>query len=529
MIFLIAGVIITFLYWYSTRTFSYWKNRGVKHDSPVPGLGNNADQVFARKSMSQVIEDVYWRYPNEKIVGFYRLTQPELVIRDPDVIKSVFTTDFPYFYARSHLGSESGDQVEPLRRNMLVAEGDLWRLLRQGCSPAFTMGKLKAMFPLIVERAERLQELTLGLVERGAPIDARDLMARFTIDFIGACGLGIDAAALNDDNSPFRKLGEQIFHIGPRETIIYILKELFPGKFPFLKYFGQFEEYLLHLVREIQNMRNNTPSGRNDFVDMLMEMKRKGKIEVESMERRKPDGTPERVSMELDDMLIAANVFMFFAAGFETASNSTSFTLHALAYNPDKQKKVQQEIDRVLGKHKNKLSWDAIKEMQYLEWTFKEGLRMQPPVGHIGRTCKRKYTFQELGLTIDEGVRVRISVQALHKDPLYWDNPEEFRPERFSPDEYNEARTKYTYIPFGTGPRICAGERLGMMQSLAGLAAVLSRFTVEPAPNSKRNATIDPKSNITQGVVGGLPLIFKERKNFQTEPLLIEEFPVRAL
>ncbi|MDK0539469.1 cytochrome P450, partial [Clostridium perfringens] len=77
---------------------------------------------------------------------------------------------------------------EPMMQNLFFAEGDLWKLLRQRMTPAFTSGKLKAMFPLVVERAERLKTRALAAAADGKSLDARDLMARYTTDFIGACG-----------------------------------------------------------------------------------------------------------------------------------------------------------------------------------------------------------------------------------------------------------------------------------------------------------------------------------------------------
>lgn len=214
----------------------------------------------------------------------------------------------------------------------------------------------------------------------------------------------------------------------------------------------------------------------------------------------------------MDDILMTAQVFVFFAAGFETSSSATSFTLHQLAYHPEVQKKVQEDIDRVLAKHDNKLSYEAVKEMTYLDWAFKEGMRMFPSLGFLIRKCVGKYTIPELGMTIDDKVRVFIPVQSMQNDPKYFDSPEEFRPERFHPDSFESAKLKFVYLPFGEGPRACIGERLGHMQSLAGLAAVLSKFTVEPAPETVRKPRVYPKSGIVQSIDGGLPLLFKERK-----------------
>uniref|UniRef100_A0A1E1W8J2 unspecific monooxygenase n=1 Tax=Pectinophora gossypiella TaxID=13191 RepID=A0A1E1W8J2_PECGO len=511
MIFLALFVIalVTF-YLYSTWTFDYWQKRGIKHDKPLPLVGNNLPNYAMQKSISEIATEMYFKYPNEKVVGFFRNRRPELVIRDRDIIRRILTTDFYHFYPRGLYPHK--EVIEPLMRNLFFADGDIWKLLRQRMTPAFTTGKLKAMFPLICDRAERLKGmLASATAEKPTTLDARDVMARYTTDFIGSVGFGLDANSLNEEDSEFRKLGKDIFRITLPVFIIAVLKEIFPELCKRLRYTILVEKNMITLVKQILKQRNYEPSGRNDFIDLLLECRKKGAMVGESIEKRKADGTPEIVKVELDDELFAAQMYVFFAAGFETSSSATSFTLHQLAYHPEVQKKVQDDIDRVLAKYDNKLCYDAIKDMTYLDWAFKEGMRMFPSLGFLIRECARTYTIPELDVTIDPGVGIFIPLQALHNDPQYFANPEEFRPERFHPDEFDKELSKSVYLPFGEGPRACIGERLGHMQSLAGLAAILSKFSVEPAPKTIRHPKVDPKSSIVQSISGGLPLIFRAR------------------
>ncbi|CAG5040823.1 unnamed protein product [Parnassius apollo] len=504
----IALLAVVVLYLYGTRTYKYWEKRGIKYVKPVPFLGTYGSVYIMQKSVTQMNTDAYWSYPNEKVVGQFWASKPQLLIRDPEIIKRVLVTDFAHFYPRGL--NPHKEVIEPLLRNLFFADGDLWRLLRQRMTPAFTSGKLKAMFPLIVQRAEKLQTRTLTGSNSGQVLDARDLMARYTTDFIGACGFGLDADSLSEENSAFRKLGAQIFTYGAKDVLIAMLKEVFPDMCKHLKYLNRVEEDIINLVRSVLKDRNYEPSGRNDFIDLLLECKQKGTIVGESIEKIRSDGTADIATLELDDELLAAQVFVFFAAGFETSSSATSFTLHQLAYNPKVQEKVQEEIDRVLVKFGNKLSYDAVKEMTYLEWTFKEAMRMFPSLGFLIRECAKKYAIPEINLNIDQGVIIAIPVQALHNDPKYFPNPEKFRPERFDPEEFRSVE-KYVYLPFGAGPRACIGERLGLMQSLAGLAALLSHFSVEPAPETLRHPKVNPASDIVQVIQGGLPLRFIKR------------------
>ncbi|XP_047038359.1 cytochrome P450 6B6-like [Helicoverpa zea] len=505
----IIVVLLISLYLYGTKNFKYWEKRGIKHDKPLPLFGNNIKGYFFYSSMTQVADELYWKYPNERVVGFFRASEPELLIRDPEIAKRLLSNDFSHFFQRGFTPNKT--VFEPMMQNLFFAEGDLWKLLRQRMTPAFTSGKLKAMFPLIVERAERLKTRALAAAADGKSLDARDLMARYTTDFIGACGFGLDADTLNDENSPFRQLGINIFKLKPIELAKIVVKEMFPDLCQNVKIWTRVEKDINELVGEIMAKRNNEPSGRGDFIDLMLECKMKGTVVGESIESRKPDGSPETASLEFNDGIIAAQVFVFFAAGFETSSSATSFTLHQLAYHPEVQKKAQEEVDRILAKHDGKLSYDSIKEMNYLEMAFKEGLRMFPSLGFLLRQCTRPYTFPEFNMTIDETCKILIPLQSLHNDPKYFPNPEEFRPERFSPEEF-DSNNKFVYLPFGLGPRACIGERLGLMQSLAGLAAVLSEFTVEPAPETLRYPVVDPQSSIVQSVQGGLPLMFRPRK-----------------
>ncbi|GBP84923.1 Probable cytochrome P450 6a23 [Eumeta japonica] len=180
--------------------------RRVAYEKPIPFVGTALRQFTQRVSLAQAAEEVYRKYPNERYVGTFLGSQKSLVIRDPELIKSILLTDFMYFHKRAVLLQET--VTDPLARNLFSVDGDLWKLLRQRLTPAFSTGKLKAMFPLIVERAVKVQDLADEAAKIGATVDVKDLMARYTTDFIGACGFGIDMESLEDENSLFRKLGE---------------------------------------------------------------------------------------------------------------------------------------------------------------------------------------------------------------------------------------------------------------------------------------------------------------------------------
>ncbi|XP_047985755.1 probable cytochrome P450 6a14 [Leguminivora glycinivorella] len=415
-----------------------------------------------------------------------------------------------YFYRR---GVGRNPELEPLHASLFHIDGDRWKLTRQLVAPAFTSARLKAMFPLVARCAERLQGAARAAAARpgSGVVDARDLMARFTTDFIAACGFGVDTNSLDDEHSHFRKLGRLFFTKRLSVVIRFTMWELFPPLRRYIRVVPEnISEAFCSFVKKVRKDRQCKPCGRNDFIDLLLELERKGKIVGESIEHHSPDGTPVTVEMEMDLKMMVAQAFLFFIAGFETSSSATSYTLHELAFNPELQLKIQLEIDEVLRKYDNKLCYDAVAEMKLLSMAFKEAMRIFPPGGVLLRVCARPYTFPELGMTVDPGVRIVIPMQALQNDEKYFDSPQNFQPDRFDPEKVKQ-RHKYVYLPFGDGPRSCVASRLGEMQSLAGLAAVLRACSVSPASTTRRVPRVDSRVNTVQCVRGGLPLQFTVR------------------
>lgn len=173
---------------------------------------------------------------------------------------------------------------------------------------------------------------------------------------------------------------------------------------------------------------------------------------------------------------MAAQIWLFFIAGFETSSSTLSFCLYELAKNPDVQKKVQQEIDQIKAKHNGQLSYDAVNDMKYLGWCIDgifvtkliaieicieilfiflqiETLRKYPIVPILNRECTQTYKVPGSNYTMEKGTAVIIPVLGIQRDPKYYPKPDEFIPERFSP-ENTKSFEQMPYMPFGDGPRV---------------------------------------------------------------------------
>jgi len=172
---------------------------------------------------------------------------------------------------------------------------------------------------------------------------------------------------------------------------------------------------------------------------------------------------------------------LLFAAGFETSSSTMNFCLYELSKNPDKQKKVHEELDNLLKSGDvNDLTYDVLSSMKYLDCCVDETLRKYPIVPILNREAARDHTFAGTNMTIEKGTPIILPVLGLQRDPEIYDNPMEFRPERFLDSTNGNGKGKgLFYLPFGDGPRNCIGARMGKLQAKLGLATVLLKFKFE--------------------------------------------------
>lgn len=146
LVLVLAGVVSLYLYF--TRNFNYWKNQGVKEATPTFPFGNVAPCVFARKNPVKLISQLYHEGEGEKMIGFYSFDTPYLIIRDLELIKNVLIRDFNNFSNKIMVGNDS----DPLgAKSLFLAHNPPWRHIRQKLTPIFTTGKLKNMFPLMLE------------------------------------------------------------------------------------------------------------------------------------------------------------------------------------------------------------------------------------------------------------------------------------------------------------------------------------------------------------------------------------------
>ncbi|KFO79690.1 Cytochrome P450 4V2, partial [Cuculus canorus] len=179
---------------------------------------------------------------------------------------------------------------------------------------------------------------------------------------------------------------------------------------------------------------------------------------------------------KLSYMDIREEVDTFMFEGHDTTAAAMNWVLYLLGHNPEAQKKVHRELDEVFGNSERPVTMDDLKKLRYLECVVKEALRIYPSVPLFARTLREDCLIR--GYRVPKGTNVLVITYALHRDPEIFPDPEEFRPERFFPENC-KGRHPYAYVPFSAGPRNCIGQRFAQMEEKALLALILRRFWVD--------------------------------------------------
>ncbi|KAJ1520474.1 hypothetical protein ONE63_003600 [Megalurothrips usitatus] len=470
------------------RLSNYWTRKGIPCVKGLPLIGSAPSFVMQSQYRGAIMQRFYEdaRAKGQPCVGLFLTTRPTLLVVDLDLARTILIKDFSHFTDR---GVPSDRVNEPLTANLFTLEGQEWRTLRHKLTPTFTAARMRAMFPLVLACAEELVAVLRSEAVRAEPVEMFELLARFTTDVIGSCAFGIQTNTLKDPDAEFRTMGRNAFSLSPVQGLFRFVA---PQVLPYLRRVlpirlvpQDIHDFFTKMFQNTVAYRQKNHVVRHDFVDLLLQLKTKGKLNDQ------PDDEHQSVpDSGIDEDILPAQAFVFFLAGFETSSSTLANCLTELSQHPEVQERLREEVDRVLAAHDGKLSYDVMHEMTYMEQVLQETMRMYPAASNIPRVVTEAYTLPFSGpdgkpAVLEKGTPVLVPNYAIHHDPEYYPDPYRFDPERFT-EEAKQSRPHYSYMPFGEGPRICIGMRFAMMQMKAGLTAILRTYRVSPCEDSDK-------------------------------------------
>ena len=314
----------------------------------------------------------------------------------------------------------------------------------------------------------------------GESVDMLDWFSQLTFEVILSTAFGVDANIQMGENTEMLQKAQAIFKI---PLIVRQIERLPFGTLFFSllsTIFGNQPTYFLGIVDEIiKTRRQQGFMGRKDLLQLMM--------------MAKDETTVEGVSRLTDEEIVAQSVF-FLLAGYETSSNTLSFTAYFLATNPDVQEKLRTEIKDAMESTADISLYELTHSIEYLDCVIKESQRMFPPGSQANRECSEDYDLN--GIHIPAGTEILIPIYALHHDPDAWQDPEKFDPERFRGPS-KDAIHAFQFLPFGAGPRNCIGMRFALMEIKIALVKILLRYKFVQSPETQVPLIIHPGGTLS--------------------------------
>ncbi|XP_039306128.1 probable cytochrome P450 6a14 [Solenopsis invicta] len=388
-------------------------------------------------------QDMYMKYKHHGAFGLYTFFKPNLVIADLELIQTVLITNFDNFHDR---GFYCNEKIDPLTGHLFLLPGQKWKNMRAKLTPTFTLFQIKQMFKIAKEIGNNFAIYLENKAQMKESIEMKDMFSRYTTDVIMSTAFGTDSNCINEPNNEFRIYGKRILKANSIWVAIFMFAPQIMEFFSIPITHRSVTKFYMKMFREIVEYRRINKITRNDFINLLMELMENSHIDNYD---NKPDKETKLTMTEA-----TAQSFAFFIAGFETSSATASYALFELAQNENIQDKLYDEIDRVLKEYGD-LTYNALKDMTYLQKVIDESMRKYPSVPILNRICTEEIDLPDIH--VPKGTLITIPVLGIHRDPTIYPDPDKFDPERFCKDE-KEKRHPCAFLPFGKGQRMCIGE-----------------------------------------------------------------------
>lgn len=395
-----------------------------------------------------------------------------LISTDPILVQHVLQKNHRN-YEKSTLQTETVGRF--IGKGLLTNTGSDWLRQRRLIQPGFHRSRLEALTG-IMQRVidEELDQLAIKAKAANEAIDIYPLT-------LGIAFRIIANAIYSDDIEEaeleyFNHLITSIQEYAIQEVRMPFLAWYFALSGKRRRHFKMAEE-AQDFHRKLIEKRRDSGQERDDLIQMLL------------------DARYEDTGEGMTDQQLMDEAAILFLAGHETSANTLAWTMYLLAKHPEVNAKVLKELETIAPGRSPK--FEELRQLPYLTQVINESMRLYPPAWITDRVALNDDEVN--GVPIPKGTLLTLFIYGLHHQNSQWEEPEMFRPERFTP-ENNKSRPAFSYLPFGGGPRLCIGNSFAMMEMQLVLAAVVRRFHLRLPPDyvalSKPLITLRPADGI---------------------------------
>jgi cytochrome P450 len=443
----------------------------------VPTPGPLATLGILRRTVRNPLESWPPAVYDQGLVRTVFIGRTTWFVSDPDLVQKVLVDD-----------ADKLEKAEPMRRalepalgqGILTAEGQRWKLQRRTASPVFRAVNVNSFLPAMIQAARRTADRWAALPQ-GAQIDAGSEMMHLTFEIIMETMLSgsgnVDAAVVERSIGDFLESTSWAIALSALRAPLWMP---FPGK----QRAERGQQFLRTTTAARVIERRASGERRDDLLSLMLDAK-----------------DPE-TGEGLSDLDIVDNILTFIGAGHETTALALTWTFFLLSRHPDIEARVLEEIATITGGAR--LEAEQVASLTYTKQVIQEAMRVYPPVAMVVRQAVEPFMLG--GEPIARGDNVFVPIYAIHHHTALWDEPARFDPDRFAPDAVR-ARHRYSYLPFGAGPRICIGMGFALLEAVALLATLL--------PVAHLHAEADfrptPKLRITMRPAEGMPMSVRRR------------------
>jgi cytochrome P450 len=370
---------------------------------------------------------------------------------NPDDIETMLTSGAKSYRKAQSLRSPFFHRL--VGNGLVTSEGDFWRRQRRLAQPAFHRQRISAYGDVMVQYAQRA-------IDNWKPDERRDIardMTRLTLEIVVKTLFNSDVS--NEADHVGQILTSLVKPFASQATVKWILDNRLPTP-EHRRYFNAVSE-IDRIVFRIIGERRASGYDEGDLLSMLLQA-------------QDDDGT------QMSDAQLRDEVMTLFLAGHETTALALSWSWYLLATHPEVEQKFHAELDKMLGGRVPNVS--DLPRLKYAEMIAKETMRLYPPAYAVGREAIEETELG--GFRVPKGTQLFAFQWVTHRDARFFDEPEAFKPERWSGDK-SEQLPKFAYFPFGGGPRQCIGNYFAMMEIVLLLATIGQRFRFRLDPDHK--------------------------------------------
>lgn len=391
-------------------------------------------------------------------------------LNHPDFFKEVLLAN--------HLGFIKGDALRSNHRvfgkGLLTNEGSSWLQQRRLIQPAFHQDRIASYGRIMVAYTERMLETW----QDGEVRDIHGDVMRLGLEIVAKALFNVE---IEVEREKIANALNTITELNARGRMLLpaILRRLpTAGTLRYERAVRQLDNAVYGFIHQ---RRANSELAADDLLSTLLQMREGG--------------------IAMSDEQLRDEVMTLLLAGHETTAVSLSWAWYLLAQHPELEKKLWSELEQVLNGRRPEIP--DLSRLPYADAVIREALRLYPPAWAIVRNALEDCTIG--GYTVPAGSTVVMSQWVTHRDPRYHHEPMQFNPDRWL--NGHSPTSKFTYFPFGVGPRMCIGASFATMEAVLVLATIAQKFQLSIADDYK----VEPLPTITLRPKGGIKVVLVRR------------------